>query len=289
MNNHVQFVLCALGISLGVELASAQSTMPAAKEAAAAQAAAAPGVTQMVLSNICNYCIAAKDVAIKAEEGKEPFPVTRLAFQTGQLGTTAYIAVGVHQRNGTDAGLPPSGFAHQLKSPFIELKPGYFMQNFDYKEPGDNHPDARLKIPVIVPASKAQTDGLWSKLIRKQHVCLGSRFEVYTYYFLGADNWPMAEVAKQGIPVSKHFRELPSGPTQTICEGELKDVNEVFQGYAEEQTKKSIEAFNKRLSTLPMERFVKEATIAWLKDNVTTLTAMLKLGPPAGETQPPKR
>jgi len=262
--------------------------MPAAKDAAAAKAAAS-GVTQLALSNICNYCIAAKDVAIKAEEGKGPFPVTRLALQVGQLGTTAYLAVGVHQRNGTDAGPPPNEFTHQLKSPFIELKPGYFKQAFDYKAPGDNHPDARLKIPVIVPASKALTDGLWTKLIRKQHVCLGSRFEVYTYYFLGADNWPMAEVAKQGIPVSKHFRELPSGPTQTICEGELKDVNEVFQSYAEAQTKKSIEAFNTRLSTLAMEKFVKEATNAWLKDNMTTLTAMFKLGPPAGEAHPPKK
>ncbi len=231
--------------------------------------------TSAAAANVCNYCIAAKDVTIQRPPGKRTQPLT-FTDMRNEPNVPQFRFTNPNGSNSLGPENPGDWFKGRQYIRLVE--PEYLLQEIVFKEAPAR--TFHMWLPGIVPVNKVATDGLWDKLVRTKHLCLGSRFEVPTYYFVGKDAKPMAYVHDKVQVRSDHHRELPGKETQTICEGDLLPVDEVFKEYARAQTSQVTTDLTKRLSALDMDDLVRKATNDWLKANEDRLAAKFKVGPP---------
>jgi hypothetical protein len=204
---------CAAGV-LEVGASLAQSIVPRAPEAA-------DNAAETVLRLTCNYCIAASDITIQRTDGTVK-RLSRLDMRAGPSFHNVSVWT-TDKRSRHMRGSPSTGHDATISGEYIEWKPEYVALHKPYPQKYGVHHG----IPVVVPIQASVKS--WSDLVRTEHVCVGSRFLVPTFYFIGSsDKLPMQDPPIGGIPrQGAHARELPPTSHQTICDGELLPIKEV--------------------------------------------------------------
>lgn len=220
---------------------------------------------EVLLRLICDYCIAASDISIERKDGTKK-PLSRLDLKSG----VNFHNVEIWHLNKKSQFMKPPYSDHNpnVAGDYIEWKPEYAV----LFRPQPLRAGEHNGIPVLVPVKDSVKS--WRDLIATEHVCLGSRFWVATYYFKGHDGKPLQNPPVQGTPSQGgHASELPSTPHQTICEGELRPIKTVLATFVEEKTNAAVSDFTKEYSGESLEKKVMREVVAWLNANRASLAA----------------
>ena len=289
MSNVQPAILAALtlvGASLGLTL-SASATPETAQPTATEQTSARPEAPVLL---VCNACLQASDIGIRMKKGK-PAPLTPFSMRTEQNLYGFQVQAKDHRGRPIEAPFP-AGF-NDVRA-FLEWKPEYDGAEFK----PSNKLRAQLPVtlimggmdrvaqwglglrPVIVPVEPTAT---WDGLVRTGHVCLGSTFEVPTYYFLGPQKLPMAELPgdlgaqptpdPNGPKVDSSQRAFPATPKQTVCSGELRPLKTFLTEWAVDQVRAARDEARAAYVKEVAQASIKAAVDDWLDANRKDIAA----------------
>lgn len=231
---------------------------------------------------ICNACLQASDIGVRQEQGPvAPLTTTSLRGQE-EPGVFAGFVKHYDARGRLLEGLhtaPAKVFtAAHAGQPVIEwnpkLKPAQYLTLGELSK-------KETKFTLLPAVVQVGQQGSWAPFVHNSHVCLGSTFEVPTFYFLGPGDKPMASVPikLEGVSapgIDADFRSLPARPSQTVCSGELRPVQKFLTEWALEQVKVARDEATTAYGKEAADAAARKAAIDWLNQHQHELLARLK-------------